>query len=40
MCPAQFRVSGTVSNMPEFRNAFGCEEGDNLKPVCEEITIW
>ena len=38
--PAQFRVSGTVSNMPEFRNAFGCEDGDNLKPLGEEITIW
>ena len=29
-----------MSNMPEFRNAFGCEEGDNLKPLGEEITIW
>ena len=30
----------SVYLMPEFRNAFGCEEGDNLKPVGEEITIW
>ena len=38
--PAEFRVSGTVSNMPEFKAAFGCEEGENLKPAGEEITIW
>jgi hypothetical protein len=29
-----------VSNMPEFKAAFGCEEGENLKPAGEEITIW
>ena len=33
-------TSGATLHMPEFRNAFGCEEGDNLKPVGEEITIW
>jgi len=38
--PAEFRVSGTVSNMPEFKAAFGCEAGENLKPAGEEITIW
>src|SRR6056300_847267 len=38
--PAEFRVSGTVSNMPEFKAAFGCQEGENLKPAGEEITIW
>ena len=38
--PAEFRVSGPVSNMPEFREAFGCEDGANLKPVGTEIIIW
>lgn len=38
--PAVFRVIGPVSNMPEFREAFGCEEGANVKPAGEEIIIW
>lgn len=38
--PAEFRVKGPVSNMPEFRAAFGCEEGENIKPEGEEIIIW
>lgn len=38
--PAQFRVSGPVSNMPEFREAFGCESGNNLKEEGTEIIIW
>jgi len=38
--PAEFRVIGPVSNMPEFRAAFGCQEGANIKPAGEEIIIW
>ena len=38
--PAEFRVKGPVSNMPEFRAAFGCEEGENIKAQGEEIIIW
>ncbi|MFB3813152.1 MAG: M13-type metalloendopeptidase [Terriglobales bacterium] len=25
--PAQYRVNGVVSNMPEFQRAFGCKAG-------------
>jgi len=28
--PARFRVDGTVSNMPEFRQAFGCKATDKM----------
>ena len=38
--PAQFREFHALSNIPEYRNALGCEDGDNLKPLGEEITIW
>ncbi|HEU4403207.1 MAG TPA: M13-type metalloendopeptidase [Candidatus Polarisedimenticolia bacterium] len=35
----QYRVNGVVSNMPEFRSAFGCKEGDAM--VREEACrIW
>jgi putative endopeptidase len=28
--PGQYRVNGVVSNMPEFRSAFGCREGQPM----------
>ena len=31
--PAQFRVNGVVSNMPEFRKAFSCKEGQPMAPA-------
>ena len=30
---SQFRVNGVVSNMPEFRKAFGCKEGQPMAPA-------
>uniref|UniRef100_A0A832I4U1 M13 family peptidase n=1 Tax=Eiseniibacteriota bacterium TaxID=2212470 RepID=A0A832I4U1_UNCEI len=39
--PAEWRVNGPVSNMPEFRAAFGCKEGDALVRAGEQqIVIW
>ncbi|MCC6590338.1 MAG: M13 family metallopeptidase [Bryobacterales bacterium] len=37
--PGEFRVNGTVSNMPEFRNAFSCQAG---QPMVREnaCRIW
>jgi predicted metalloendopeptidase len=35
------RVNGTVSNMPEFVNAFGVKEGDGLFVELEKrVDIW
>jgi len=31
--PAKYRVNGVVRNMPEFRKAFGCGEGQPLAPL-------
>jgi predicted metalloendopeptidase len=28
--PGEYRVNGVVSNMPEFRQAFGCKEGQPM----------
>jgi putative endopeptidase len=30
--PGEFRVNGVVSNMPEFRQAFGCKAGQPMAP--------
>ncbi|MCF8474868.1 MAG: hypothetical protein K9G26_09235 [Emcibacter sp.] len=39
--PAQFRVNGVVRNIPEFYEAFGVKEGDNLYLAPEErVKIW
>jgi putative endopeptidase len=39
--PARWRVNGPVSNMPEFREAFGCVAGDALVRTGEsQIVIW
>lgn len=38
---AQFRVNGTVSNMPEFATAFNCPEGSKMvRPAAERCRIW
>ena len=31
--PGKFRINGTVSNMPEFGQAFGCHAGDKMEPA-------
>ena len=35
----QFRVNGVVSNMQEFRKAFGCKEGQPMAPV-QSCRVW
>src|SRR4029077_9965698 len=37
--PGNFRVNGVVSNMPEFRQAFGCKEGQPMAPV-KSCRVW
>jgi endothelin-converting enzyme/putative endopeptidase len=37
--PGNFRVNGVVSNMPEFRKAFGCKEGQPMAPV-KSCRVW
>ncbi len=39
--PAQFRVNGPLSNMPEFYAAFGVKEGDKMwRPDSLRVKIW
>lgn len=39
--PGKYRVNGTLSNMPEFFNAFEIEEGDPMRQPIDKITkIW
>jgi endothelin-converting enzyme/putative endopeptidase len=37
--PAEARVNGVVSNMQEFRKAFGCKEGQPMAPV-QSCRVW
>jgi putative endopeptidase len=39
--PAQFRINGPLSNMPEFYKAFGVKKGDKmyLEPALR-VSIW
>jgi putative endopeptidase len=37
--PSNARVNGVVSNMPEFRKAFGCKEGQPMAPV-KSCRVW
>ena len=39
--PAEYRVNGTVTNMPEFRKAWNCEADHALVPSdSTKVTIW
>jgi putative endopeptidase len=39
--PAKWRVNGPLSNMPEFREAWGCKEGDPMvRPAALQPRIW
>ena len=39
--PNQWRVNGPLSNMEEFRKAFGCKAGDAMvRDGAEQIAIW
>ncbi len=39
--PAQWRVNGPLSNMPEFAKAFGCKEGDPMvRSAALRAQIW
>lgn len=39
--PAAYRVNGPMSNMPEFKAAWGCEDGDAMvRPDSVKVTIW
>ena len=39
--PANFRVSGPVSNMESFARAFGCQAGDAMvNPASTRVAIW
>jgi predicted metalloendopeptidase len=39
--PAKFRVNGPLSNLPEFFEAFGCQDGDPMKrPAKDRPAIW
>jgi putative endopeptidase len=37
--PAEDRVNGAASNMPEFRKAFSCKEGQPMAPV-KSCRVW
>jgi putative endopeptidase len=37
---ARFRLNGTVSNMPEFFNAFGCGDGEKMVWGKDRCEIW
>ena len=39
--PAQWRVNGPLSNMPEFARAFSCNPGDPMvRPDTSRAQIW
>lgn len=38
---SKFRANGTLMNMPEFHNAFGCKVGDAMvRPPAEQCRLW
>jgi predicted metalloendopeptidase len=37
---AEFRVNGTVSNMPEFQSAFGCKAGQPMVRGAKSCRVW
>jgi putative endopeptidase len=39
--PAKWRVNGPFSNMPEFKAAWGCKDGDAMvRPTADQPRIW
>jgi putative endopeptidase len=39
--PAKWRVNGPLSNMPEFKAAWGCKDGDAMvRPEAQRARIW
>ena len=39
--PGVWRVNGPLSNMPEFKAAFGCKDGDKMvRPAAQQAQIW
>jgi putative endopeptidase len=39
--PAKWRANGPLSNLPEFRQAFGCKDGDLMvRPADQQARIW
>lgn len=39
--PAMYRVNGTVSNMDEFKEAWGCKDGDDMiNSGTQQVKIW
>ncbi len=39
--PAQWRVNGPLSNMPEFKAAWGCRDSDSMvRPTASQPRIW
>jgi len=39
--PAKWRINGPMSNMPEFREAWGCKDGDPMaRPEDVRAKIW
>ena len=37
--PGEFRVNGVVSNIQEFRQAFGCKQGQPMAPA-QSCRVW
>ena len=37
--PEEFRIIGTLSNMPEFSKDFNCPAGSRMNPI-EKCTVW
>jgi len=39
--PSYWRANGSLSNLPEFRSAFGCKDGDAMvRPESLQVRIW
>jgi putative endopeptidase len=38
--PGQWRVNGTVSNMPEFQKAFSCKVGQPMVRADKACRVW
>jgi predicted metalloendopeptidase len=39
--PERFRVNGTLANLPEFAQAFGCKAGDPMvRSAAQRVEVW